>query len=78
MSDESIKLPSASTNILNWLLNYVDTKRRGKFKGNCLNQDKISFNHQKTVNIDVAYEINKNFDRSSYPKLTRKLFVWCS
>ena len=78
MSDESIKLPSTSTNILNWLLNYVGTKIRRKFKGNCLNQGKISFNHEKTVNIYVAYEINKNFDRCSYPKLTRKLFIWCS
>ena len=47
MSDESIKPPSTSTNILNPLLNYVGTKIRVEFKGSCLKQDKISLNHEK-------------------------------
>ena len=59
MSDTSIKSPSTSTNILNPSLNYVGTKTRVEFKGSCLKQDKISFNHGKVVNIYIVYEINK-------------------
>ena len=73
LSDESIKRLSTSNNILNLLLNYVGTKARVEFKGSCLKQDKISFNHRKIVNIYIVYEINKNFKIG-----TRKLFVWCS
>ena len=66
MSDESIKPPSTSTNILNPLLNYVGTKIRVEFKGSCLKQEGISFNHGEIINIYIAYEINKNFNISSY------------
>ena len=59
MSDESIKPPSTSTNILNPLLNYVGTKIRVELNESCLKQDKISFNHGKIVNIYIVYEINK-------------------
>ena len=76
MSDESIKPSTTSNNILNLLLDYVGTKIRIAFKGSCLNQDKISFNHWKIVNVYIVYEINKNFDISI--SNTRKLFVWCS
>ena len=51
MSDDSIKPPSTSNNILDLLLNYVGTKIRAEFKGSCLKQDKISFDHGKIVNI---------------------------
>ena len=59
LSDEIIKPQSTSTNILNPLLNYVGTKKRAEFKGSCLKQDKILFNHGKLVNIYIVYEINK-------------------
>ena len=36
MSDESIKPPSTSNNILNPLLDYVGTETRVEFKGSCL------------------------------------------
>ena len=71
MSDESIKPLSASNNPL---LNYVGTKIRVEFKGSCLKQDKVSFNHGKIVNIYIVYEINKNFNISSYPTLENCLF----
>ena len=45
MSNESIKPPSTSNNILNPLWNYVATKIRVEFKGSCLKQDKILFGH---------------------------------
>ena len=47
LSDESIKPPSTTNNILNPLLDYVGTKTRVEFKGSCLKQHKISFNHGK-------------------------------
>ena len=74
MSDESIKPPSTTNNILNPLLDYVRTKTREEFKGSYLKQDKISFDHGKVVNIYVVYEINKNFNISSYPTLENYLF----
>ena len=55
-------------------LNYVGTKARGEFKGDCLKQDKISFDHEKVVNIYIVYEINKNVNISSYPTLENCLF----
>ena len=60
MSDESIKPPSASKKMLNPSLNYVGTKARVEFKGDCLNKDKTSFDHGKIVNIYIVYEINCN------------------
>ena len=65
MSNESIRAPTTSNNIINASLNYVGSKIRVKFKGSCLKQDKISFNHEKIVNIYIVYEINKNFYISS-------------
>ena len=41
LSDESIKAPSTSTNILNPSLNYVGTKTSVEFKRSCLKQDKF-------------------------------------
>ena len=74
MSNESIRAPTTSNNIINPSLNYVGSKIRVKFKGSCLKQDKISFNHEKIVNIYIVYEINKNFYISSYPTLKSCLF----
>ena len=62
-----IKPPSTSNNILNSLLNYVGTKIRIAFKGSCLEQDKISLNHGKIVNIFIVYQIIKDFNKSSFP-----------
>ena len=64
MSHESIKL----------LLAYVGTKTTVEFKETCLRQDKISFVHGKVVNINIAYEVNKNFEIGSYPTLEDCLF----
>ena len=55
-------------------LNYVGTKTRVEFKGNCLKQDKILFDHGKVENIYIVYEINKNVNLSSYSTLRNCLF----
>ena len=55
-------------------LNYVGTKARVEFNGDCLKQDKISFDHGKIVNIYIVYEKDKNVNISSYPTLENCLF----
>ena len=75
MSDESIKPPSTSNKMLNLSVNYVVTKVRVKFNGDCLKQEKISFNHGKIINIYVVYEIETlfmNFGKS-YKKASSRL-----
>ena len=69
MSDEVIKPPWSPNNILNPLIDHLGTKTRVKFVGSCWKQDKITFNHGKTVSIYIIYEINRNFPISSYPAL---------
>ena len=78
MSDESIKPPSTSNKVFNLLIDYFGTKIRVKFNGDYLKQEKITFNHGKTVNIYIVYEIEKSVNISSYPTLENCLFVWCS
>ena len=74
LSDESIKPPSTTNNILNTLLDYVGTKTVVEFNGNCLKQDRISFNHRKVANIYIVHEINKTFNKNSYPTLENCFF----
>ena len=77
MSDESIKPPSTTNNILNPLLDYVGTKARVEFKGSCLKQDKISFDHGKVVNVCIVYEINKKFrDRQLSNTTILAIILW--
>ena len=74
MSDESIKSLTTSNKMLNPSIDYVGTKARVKFNGDCLKQDKITFNHGKIVNIYIVYEINKSINISDYPTLENCLF----
>ena len=74
MSDESIKPPSTSNKVFNLLIDYFGTKIRVKFNGDYLKQEKITFNHGKTVNIYIVYEIEKSVNISSYPTLENCLF----
>ena len=50
-SDESIKPPTTSNNSLTPLINYYGYKIRIKFNGSCLKQPKVSYTHEKVVNI---------------------------
>ena len=43
-------------------------------KGDILEQDKISFDHGKVINIYIDYDINKNVNISSYLTLENCLF----
>ena len=53
LSDETIKSPNDS---LAPTLKYTGKKMYVKFRGSCLKQDKITFNHGKTVNIYIVYD----------------------
>ena len=62
-------------NFLNPLLNYLGTKLRVRFSGNCLKQDKLTYKHDAIVNIYIVYEINKNDNTtSSDPTIENCLF----
>ena len=50
------------------------TKTRVKFNGNCLKQEKITFNHGKKVNIHIVYEVERSLNISSYPTLENCIF----
>ena len=65
MSDESIKPLSASNKMLNPSLDYVGTKTRVKYNGDCLKQEKVTFNQVKIVNIYIIYEIERSVNISS-------------
>ena len=55
--------------MLNPSVNYVGTKGRVKFNGDCLKQKKTSFDHWKIVNIYIVYEIDRYVNISSYSAL---------
>ena len=74
MSDESIKLPSTSNKILNPSVDYVGTKARVKFNGDCLKQYKLPFVHGKIVNIYIVYEIEISVNIRIYSMLENCLF----
>ena len=57
LSEESIKPPARSNNILNPLLNFLGTKTRVEFNGSCLKQDKITYTHKAIVHIYIVYKI---------------------
>ena len=57
LSAESIKRPSTSDTSLTPELNYYGNKVRVKFTGICLKQPKISYTHEKVVNIYIVYEL---------------------
>ena len=58
LSDETIKPPATSDNSLTPAISYYyASKIRVKSTGNCLKQDKITFNHGKVVNIYIVYEL---------------------
>ena len=52
----------------------MGTKKRVRFSGTCLKQDKITYNHGKIVSIYIVYEINKKDNTSSDPALENCLF----
>ena len=69
LSDENITAPTTSDYKHNPQLSYFGTKIRVEFNESCSQQDKFTYYHGKVINIYIIYEINKNFNISSYPTL---------
>ena len=74
MSDENITAPNTSNYNFNPQLSFFDTKTKVEFKGSCLKQDKITYDHGKVVNIYIVYEISRNSNISNYPTLENCIF----
>ena len=74
LSDERLDSITASNYKITPELNFYDTKTRVEFNGSCLKQDKVTHNHGTIVNIYIVYEINKNYNISSYSTLENCLF----
>ena len=74
MSDEKINSIKTSNRSITPNVDYYGTKTRVEFKGSCLKQDKITFNHGTVVSIYIVYEINKSVNNSNYLTLENCLF----
>ena len=59
MSNEFIKPPN---NTLAPPVKFTGKRMYVKFSGSCLKQDKVTFNHGKTVNIYIAYNLKSSLD----------------
>ena len=73
LSDENITAPTTSDYKLNPQVSYLGTKTRLEFRGSCLKQDKIIFNHWKIVNIYIVYELDMIYVKTD-PMLLNCLF----
>ena len=58
-SNGIITAPFGPNNFLNRSLEYLGTKLKVRFSGNFLKQNVITYNHGKSVNIYLVYEMNK-------------------
>ena len=74
MSDERLDSITASNYKIIPELSFYGTKTKVEFDENCLKQGKVTHNHGAIVNIYIVYEISKNYNISSYPKLENCLF----
>ena len=76
LSNENITAPTIINYSLNLQLSYLSAKTRVEFKGSymIIGSYMITYYYRKIVNIYIVYEINKNFNISSYPILENCLF----
>ena len=77
LSDETIKPPTTSDNILTPATNYNNNtaKIRVKFAGNCLKQsNELTYTHRTIVNIYIVYELGAYSSNNSDPTLKSCLF----
>ena len=74
LSAESIKPPTTSDNTLTPKLNYFGNKVRVKFTGSYLKQPKISYTHEKVVNIYIVYGLGASTSHDNDPTLKNCLF----
>ena len=75
MSDESTRSPSPPNNILDPSSGCLSDKIWVKCIGSYLKRDKITYAHKTIANNYIFYEINKNYNISSYPTLATCFFV---
>ena len=69
LSGKSIKPPPTSDNSLTPLIDYYGYNIRVKFNGSILRQPKVSYTHEKAVNIYIVYELAGSS--------SQKMFIWC-
>ena len=75
LSDERINYIKISNYGITPYLCYYDTNKiRVKFDGGYLKQDQDTLLYRGIVNIYIVYEVNNNFNVSSYPTLKNCLF----
>ena len=70
MSDEGIKPPG---NTLAPEVKFNSKRMYVKLSGNCLKQDKVTFNHKKAVKIYIVYDLESNLNNFA-PTLENCLF----
>ena len=79
LSDEVIK---SSNNSLAPTVKLTGKRMYVEFSGSCLKQDKTTFNHGKTVNIYIVYDLKSTLKKLLYKNYSKKysteLFVWSS
>ena len=72
---ESIKAPTTSNNSLTAaLIDHYGYKIRVKFNGSSLKQPKVTYTHEKAVNIYIVYELARSSAHSDDPTLKNCLF----
>ena len=74
LSDETTKPPTTSNNSLAPLIDYYGYKIRVKFNVSILRQPKVSYTHEKAVNIYIVYELAGSSSHSDDPALKNCLF----
>ena len=74
LSHESIKPRPTSNNSLTQLIDYYSYNIRVRFSGSILRQPKISYTHEKTVNIYIVYELAGFSSHSDNSTLKNCLF----
>ena len=73
LSDETIKPPATSDNSLPPLIDYLAAKIRLQFNVSILRQPKVSYTHQKLVNIYIVYELGASSSFENDPTLKNSL-----
>ena len=74
MSDESIKPFPSFDNSLTPLIDYYGYYIRLKFNGSILRQPKVSYTHERSVNIYIVYELGASSSHINDPILKNCLF----
>ena len=74
LSGESIKPFPTSDNNLTLLIDYYSYKIRVQFNGGILRQPKVSYTHEKIVNIYIVYELIGSTSHTDDPTLLNCFF----